>query len=180
MLRLQSWVWAYRLNARTLGLGLSGATGCSRFSVLPSWLGICSALATLDMIPHSRALVVAPTPEIAQSLVYWLTARGHEVVLLNDFAAARRELDARPPSLLVTELKLGAFNGLHLTLRARARFPGVSAIVIGEADCVLQAEARQQHIRYLVRPFDESTFAGIVREMYGWSLRPKMLSETLH
>lgn len=133
-------------------------------------------LNTLDMTPYSRALVVAPTPEIAQILVGWLSARGYEVVLRNDFAAARQELDARPPSLLVTELKLGAFNGLHLTLRARARIPGVSAIVIGDADCVLQAEARQQHIRYLVRPFDESTFAGVVREMYAWTREPQMLS----
>lgn len=129
------------------------------------------------MTAHSRALVVAPTPEIAQRLVCWLSTRGHEVVLLNDFASARRELDARPPSLLVTELKLGAFNGLHLTLRARARFPGMSAIVIGEADCVLQAEAREQHTRYLVRPFDESTFAGIVREMNDCPREPQMLSK---
>jgi len=130
---------------------------------------------TFDMNTNSRALVVAPTPEIAQILVGWLSARGHDVVLLNEFAAARHELDTRPPSLLVTELKLGAFNGLHLTLRARARIPGVSAIVIGDADCVLQAEARQQHIRYLVRPFDESTFAGAVREMYAWTSEPAMI-----
>lgn len=132
------------------------------------------------MVAHSRALVVAPTPEIAQSLVDWLSAHGHEVVLLNDFAAARQELDARPPSLLVTELKLGAFNGLHLTLRARARTPSVTAIVIGDADCVLQAEAREQHTRYLVRPFDERTFAGIVGEMNGWPQEPHVFSEARH
>ena len=130
------------------------------------------------MTAHSRALVVAPTPELAQSLVGWLASRGYDVLLLTDFAAARQELDARPPRLLVTELKLGAFNGLHLTLRARARCPGVSGIVIGEADCVLQAEARQQHVRYLVPPFDESTFADTVREVCAEPWGRQGLSET--
>jgi len=132
------------------------------------------------MTAYAHALVVAPTPEIAQRLVGWLSSHGHEVVLLNDFASARQELDARPPGLLVTELKLGAFNGLHLTLRARARFPSVSAIVIGDADCVLQAEARTQHTQYLVRPFDESTFAGMVGEMYDGPLEPQPISGAGH
>ena len=130
------------------------------------------------MTAHSRTLVVAPTPDIAQNLVGWLASRGHDVLLLTDFAVARQEIDARPPRLLVTELRLGAFNGLHLTLRARARCPGVSAIVVGEADCGLQGEARQQHIKYLVRPFDESTFADTLREVCAEPLGLQGLSET--
>ena len=37
-----------------------------------------------------------------------------EVEVYQDFQAARARLLARPPDLLVTNLRLGAYNGLHL------------------------------------------------------------------
>jgi hypothetical protein len=85
-----------------------------------------------------------------------------EVSLMTDFDAARHELNVRPPHLLVTELKLGAFNGLHLALRARTQCPRVQAIVIGEADCVLQAEALRHDASYVVEPFEEGKFMDTV------------------
>jgi DNA-binding response OmpR family regulator len=115
------------------------------------------------MATAPRALVVSPTPAIGQRVVEWLSARGHQVVLLTDFGEARRALDARLPDLLVTELKLGAFNGLHLTLRARARSPEVAVIVIGET--ALADEARRQDARYVTQPLDEIAFAHAVREV---------------
>jgi hypothetical protein len=44
-----------------------------------------------------------------------------EVSALTDFEAAKRQLSAQAPDVLVTALRLGAYNGLHLILRARTR-----------------------------------------------------------
>ena len=110
----------------------------------------------------SRALVVAPTPELAQQLASCLSSRGITVDVTDDFDEARHELNVRPPQLLVTELKLGAFNGLHLAMRARTQLPRVATIVIGEADSVLQAEALKQDVRYVVGPIEDGSFMNTV------------------
>jgi hypothetical protein len=51
------------------------------------------------------------------------------------------------PDLLITELKLGEHNGLHLALRARAK--SVPAVVIGEPDPVLERDAFQLGAMFL-------------------------------
>jgi DNA-binding response OmpR family regulator len=112
----------------------------------------------------NRVLVVASCPVFADTITAWLASDGHEATVVSDFASAKPELDANPPDLLVAQIKLGAFNGLHLAIRARARKQTIASIVIGDADCVLQEEARQQHVRYLTEPVEESTFAAMARE----------------
>jgi DNA-binding NtrC family response regulator len=41
-----------------------------------------------------------------------------EVTLIQDFLSARRALLENPPNLLVTNLKLGSYNGIHLAILA--------------------------------------------------------------
>ena len=136
----------------------SGNSAVSSENALAGRLLGCRRESRAVLIPSTpRALVVAPTPAVAERLVTCLQERGFRTSLVTDFRAARQELDVHPPALLVTEIRLGAFNGLHLTLRARARFPEMPAIVVGDADCVLEAEARMQHVPY-VGPFDEGAF----------------------
>ena len=91
-------------------------------------------------------LVVAPTARIAATVFAWLTDAGFTPLLASSFAAAKQQIDEHP-SLLVSEVRLGEYNGLHLALRAQAR--GVPAILIGEADLVLQREAAQLGASYL-------------------------------
>jgi hypothetical protein len=67
-------------------------------------------------------------------------------VIAASFAAAKQQLEDHP-SLLVTEVRLGEYNGLHLALRAQ--FRGVPAVLIGEPDSVLQREAAQLGAVYL-------------------------------
>ena len=112
----------------------------------------------------SRVLVVAPSADVAETLTNWLSSAGHETTVVSDFASAKPQLDANPPDLLVAQVKLGAFNGLHLAIRARARLLATPSIVIGDADCVLEAEARQQHVCYLTEPLEEASFARSARE----------------
>lgn len=59
---------------------------------------------------------------------------------------------------------MGAFNGLHLAIRARARKQTIASIVIGDADHGLQEEARQQHVRDVAEPLEEAIFSATVRE----------------
>jgi DNA-binding NtrC family response regulator len=110
-----------------------------------------------------RVLVVAPHADVANAVVNWLTSQGHQTLLVKDFVSARPEIDANPPDLLVTEVKLGEFNGLQLALRAHSRSPSISTIVIGDEDVVLERDALEHHAQYVKTPELSTAFSKTVR-----------------
>jgi len=82
-----------------------------------------------------------------------LSAAGFEVTLVERFDAARARLVSNPPAVLLTAIKLGEFNGLHLVLAAKIADPRIAAIVTIEApDPVLEKEAEQLGATFLVQP----------------------------
>jgi CheY-like chemotaxis protein len=93
-----------------------------------------------------RVLVVAPTPQLAATLLEWLTEAGHEVILVTSFLAGKARLE-HGPSVLISEVRLGDFNGLHLALRARTG--EIPSIVVGSPDPVLEREAERLGVAYL-------------------------------
>jgi len=98
------------------------------------------------MNQRRRILAAAPTPALAAQLAMWLHEPEHELVMVNTFAAALVYLPQHP-DLLITEVKLGEYNGLHLALRGRAA--GIPAIVLGAADLLCERETRQIGATYL-------------------------------
>jgi hypothetical protein len=91
-----------------------------------------------------------------------LISAGYEPTAVSDFASAKIYLDKRP-DLLITELKLGAYNGLHLAIRAGVtRTP---TIVIGDPDPVLSADAERQHAVYLAAPVDDLQLVALVAKL---------------
>ncbi|HXD21316.1 MAG TPA: hypothetical protein VN654_30120 [Vicinamibacterales bacterium] len=110
-----------------------------------------------------RILVVAPYHDVAERIRR--SVAGHDIVVRADFGSAKKELDRQPPDLLIAQVRLGAFNGLHLAIRAKGHGLPTQTILIGEPDAVLENEARQQDARYLTLPVDEETLAATVHEM---------------
>ena len=60
--------------------------------------------------------------------------------MASEFIKAKALLDTRP-DFLITEVKLGAYNGLHLAIRAAGQH--TPTIVIGHMDPILQREAER-------------------------------------
>lgn len=105
-----------------------------------------------------RVLVVAPTPEVADVVIHLTSSVGCEPVLAPDFAGARQVIDENPPDLLVSEIRLGAFNGLHLAVRIRSRNHRTPIILIGPRDRVLESEADRLTAQYLHEPLEAARF----------------------
>jgi DNA-binding response OmpR family regulator len=105
-----------------------------------------------------RVLVVTANPEIAEIVVHVLSSIGCDAVLVPDFAGARQVIDENPPDLLVSEIRLGAFNGLHLAVRIRSRHERTPVILIGPRDTVLESEAARLSAQYLNEPLDAGAF----------------------
>ena len=107
-------------------------------------------------------LVVAPTASIAGTMLAWLTDAGCAPVIVSSFAAGKRQLEDHP-SLLVAEVRLGEYNGLHLALRAQSH--GVPAVLVGEADSVLEREAAQMGAIYLTPPLHAEDMVSAIQPL---------------
>src|SRR5690606_29444671 len=67
------------------------------------------------------------------------------------------------PALLISEVRLGEYNGLHLALRARAR--DIPAVIVGDADPVLEHDARQLGAAFLAATFTRDALLAVVEAM---------------
>jgi DNA-binding NtrC family response regulator len=97
-----------------------------------------------------RIVVVTDTPALQNDLLAWLAPEAYRVSLVTTFASARVHLKTQP-DLIITQVKLAEYNGLHLALRARSQ--GIPAVVIGERDAVVASDAVQVGATYV--PTDE-------------------------
>lgn len=112
------------------------------------------------------ALIVSCLPHRRDQLQRWVGADGYATAVVSDFREARRSLEAAAPDLLVTDLKLGAYNGLHLVIWARGRALKTRTIVLGDPDPVLQREAEREGAAYLTPPLDEEAFLASVAALF--------------
>ena len=98
------------------------------------------------MARRHHVVIVAQNPALATALLSWLGSAGYELAIVTTFAAAKALLETQPV-LLIAEVKLGEYNGLHLALKARAA--GIPSIVIGPKDPVLARDAESLGAAYL-------------------------------
>ena len=114
------------------------------------------------MAREQLILVVARSTALASRLLTWLRETHRELVLVTTFGAAKECL-ATLPDLLITELKLQEYNGLHLALRSRAS--GIPALVIGPAEPAFARQAEALGVAYMPSPEldSEALFTTITR-----------------
>ena len=102
-------------------------------------------------------LVVDVDPKDLWTTVPLLRAAGYRVSAAAGFDEAKHQLSVDPPDVLITGVRLGSYNGLHLILRARTDHPSMAAIVTSHfADPVLEGEAKRQRAEFLLRPVSDA------------------------
>jgi ActR/RegA family two-component response regulator len=103
--------------------------------------------------PVPSLLIVDDDVVLLQALSRFLSDSGFEVVSCSSFEEAKKEIAASRPEIVVTDVRLGAFNGLQLAHMARDVKPDVRLVVFsGFDDPVLKEEARRLGASYLVKP----------------------------
>src|ERR1041384_7998710 len=112
-------------------------------------------------------LLVEPEPRRElQTARPLFESAGFRVTCAASFDEAKRLIRDDPPDVLVTELKLGQYNGLHLVLRSRADHPGMRVIVTSHSgDSALAAEAAGQKATFLVRPVADTELLNAVNRV---------------
>ena len=79
----------------------------------------------------------ATRDELAQLLAH----EGYETLTASDVPTAMHILSASAPDLLITEIRLDTYNGLHIIAMAPTPIPAI--VLTGIADPVIEADARR-------------------------------------
>jgi DNA-binding response OmpR family regulator len=119
--------------------------------------------------PSSVVMIVDDDPAVLGTLDRLITSWGHRTRAIGTFEQARRELSTSSPDALVTDVRLGDYNGLQLVHLARQRNPLATLIAIsGIDDPVLRVEAANAGAAYLLKPTElillREHLSGIRRE----------------
>lgn len=109
-----------------------------------------------------KILVVDDDDGMRRFLFTILTRAGYDVVTAESVQGGSRTLEEARPDLLITDVRLGDFNGLQLLAMRPLSIPMI--VVTGFPDPVLEAEARQFGAEFLLKPIEPARLLTLVKE----------------
>jgi DNA-binding response OmpR family regulator len=109
-----------------------------------------------------RVLIVEDHEATRRGLLALLTNAGYDVEAAATFGEARRALAEHPPDLLITDLRLGEYNGLQLVAAVPLGTPSI--VVTGFPDAVLGADALKLGAHYITKPIDAQSLINLMDE----------------
>jgi DNA-binding response OmpR family regulator len=111
----------------------------------------------------AAVLVVNGDTNGLASLVEPLRKAGYRAVGTASFETAKHLLRTQWYDLLITELRLAAYNGLHLVFHSRVVNPATTAIVVAAIpDDSNEVEARRLGAHYVTRPMNPESLLRLV------------------
>jgi CheY-like chemotaxis protein len=97
-----------------------------------------------------KILIVDDNTASRGELVKLLADAGFETLTAATVPDAMRVLSTAQPDLLITEIRLDTYNGLHLIAMAPKPIPAV--VITRYPDCAVEADARRLGAEYLSKP----------------------------
>lgn len=114
----------------------------------------------------NRVLVVDCDRAASVVTAQLLTAAGYLSDVADSFENALNQLARQCPDLLVTAVRLGQFNGLHLVMRCRAEHPTLPIVVTADqTDTGLAREAEQYGAKFVDKAADPQRFVRLIGEL---------------
>lgn len=122
------------------------------------------------MMPTGNGRNILIVEDDQSTLAGWvelLRGAGYYVRGVSSYEEGRQEL-AMMPDLLITDVRLGVYNGLQLLMRGRMVNPRLQAIVItGYADQIVRREAVYLQAEHLEKPVDADRLLQVVESALG-------------
>ena len=110
-----------------------------------------------------RMLIVDDDESLLSVVSLAFQKTGREVVSCSTFEEARQRLREGHFDVLLTDVRLGAFNGIQLAVIGRDIHPGMQIIVFsGFDDPVLRQEAEHLGATYVVKPVSTASLLNIL------------------
>ena len=109
-------------------------------------------------------LVLEDEPGVAQLYAGALRTAGFEAIVCNSCPDARASLKKELPDGLLTDVRLGEFNGLQLVHLFRSLSPeGIVVVATGHDDPTLKDEAEKLGCHFVTKPVDIKAIVGYFR-----------------
>jgi DNA-binding response OmpR family regulator len=111
-----------------------------------------------------KKILLVEDDEATRGLLSTLLERnGYDVVATDSVQEGKSLLEQGHPDLLITDIRLGAFNGLQLIAMSPRRIPAI--VTTGFSDPVLEAEARQSGAKFLLKPIEPQVLLNLLSEL---------------
>jgi DNA-binding NtrC family response regulator len=115
-----------------------------------------------------QILVVDDDRQVLRYLTEILQDAGYDTLTCSRFQDAKALIASTRPALLLTDIRLGAFNGLQLAFFARDHHPGLPVVVLtGYEDPTLREEATRSGAAFLVKPITRVALLEAIRKALG-------------
>jgi DNA-binding response OmpR family regulator len=111
-----------------------------------------------------RILIVDPDSAAVAVAVRVLAKAGYRVAPVGSFDEAMRQVASDCPDLLVSALRLGAFNGLHVLFRCRAVYSAMPVVIVG-AVRDHSPDIERYGARFLPSPVDSASLLASISEL---------------
>ena len=113
-----------------------------------------------------RVLVLDDDEHALAGMVELIRAAGHDVTPASTYHTAKALLADQPFDLLVSDVRLRSFNGLHLVMQSRTDHPDMAVIIItGYDDPLIDLEAHRYHAELVRKPIKPAEFVTLVNEL---------------
>jgi FixJ family two-component response regulator len=110
------------------------------------------------MTDQKRIFVVDDDRQVLKYLTEMLQDAGYDTVACERYPDAKTLVGTSRPDLLLTDIRLGAYNGLQLAFYARDRHPNLPVVVLtGFEDPTLRDEANRSGAIFLMKPVTRKT-----------------------
>jgi DNA-binding NtrC family response regulator len=111
----------------------------------------------------SSALVVEPNGSDMALIKSALISIGFTVIGVDNFKDAGGLLIEAPPIVLVSEIRLGAYNGLQLAYRGKSVWPPMTIVLTSAyRDLVLQRDIERMGATFVLKPVAARDFVAAV------------------
>lgn len=126
-----------------------------------------------------RILVLDDDEHALSGIVDLLRDAGHNVTGAATYDAAKRLLAVSPFDLLVSDVHLRSFNGLHLVMQTRTDHPETAIIIItGYDDPLIDLEAHRYRADLIRKPIRPAEFQQRVTEVLNMVRRQRRWPRT--
>jgi CheY-like chemotaxis protein len=110
-----------------------------------------------------RILVLDDDEHALEGIVELLREAGYQVTAAATYDAAKRLLALDSYDLLVTDVRLRGFNGLHLVMQSRSDYPDMAVMIVsGYDEPLMELEASRYNAEFVAKPVRPTEFLGKV------------------
>jgi DNA-binding response OmpR family regulator len=109
-------------------------------------------------------LLVATDAKVLRRTETHLSEAGYLVAAVSSFQRAKSLLDSVRPDLLITDVGLDAYKGLHLAVRSRIDYPLLPVIITHPVpDPALESDAVRYGASFIVNPLENPEFMRCIK-----------------